>query len=81
MTRWEYLTFGIEYDRRQHKTWVVEQPDGEPLVGLNAILDAYGSSGWELVSLEAERHQVYVGFGKYSLEPASYRATFKRPAG
>ncbi len=81
MAGWEYLTFSIGYDKKKHKTWALEQRDGETIVGLDAILQAYGSEGWELVSLEADRFEVFPGFGKYYMEPAAYRATFKRAVG
>jgi hypothetical protein len=78
MTRWEYRTFKIEYDKKQHKNWVVERAEKPPLVGLQAILEAHGSRDWELVSLEAENYEISVGFGKYFMDPTGYRATFKR---
>jgi hypothetical protein len=78
MTEWEYRTFKIEYDKKQHKNWVVERAEKPPLVGLQAILEAHGSRDWELVSLDAERYEISVGFGKYFMDPTVYRATFKR---
>ena len=79
MGKWEHLTVSISYDRKKHKNWVVEYAEKPPLVGLQAILKAYGSRGWELVSLNPERLQVFAGFGKWTVEPRVYRATFKRP--
>ena len=78
MTEWEYRTFKIEYDKKQHKNWVVERAEKPPLVGLQAILEAHGSRDWELVSLDAEHYEISVGFGKYFMDPTVYRATFKR---
>jgi hypothetical protein len=78
MTEWEYRTFKIEYDKKQHKNWVVERAEKPPLVGLQAILEAHGSRDWELVSLEAENYEISVGFGKCFMDPTGYRATFKR---
>jgi hypothetical protein len=80
MGQWEYRTIRIRYDRKEHKNWVVERTGKPPLVGLQAVLDAYGSRGWDLVSLGPERFQAYAGFAKWIIEPAAYRATFKRPA-
>ena len=79
MGKWEYLTLRIRYDRKKHKNWVLEYADKPPLVGLQAILEAHGSRGWELVSLNPERFQAFAGFGKWYIEPRAYRATFKRP--
>jgi hypothetical protein len=78
MTEWEYRTFKIRYDKKQHKNWVVEGAEKTPLVGLQAILETHGSQGWELVSLEVEHYEVSLGFGKYFMDPTGYRATFKR---
>ena len=78
MGKWEYLTFSISYDKK-HKNWVVQYADKPPLVGLQAILEAYGSHGWELVNLGPEHLQASPGFGKWYVEPEVYRATFKRP--
>ena len=77
--KWEYLTFTINYHKKL-KNWVVEYTNKPPLVGLPAILEVYGSEGWELVSLLPERSEAYPGFGQWTIEPATYRATFKRPA-
>jgi hypothetical protein len=79
MKGWEYLTIPISYDDKKHKDWLVKFTEQPPLVGLTAILETYGSHGWELVSLEPERMEAFPGFGKWTIEPASYRATFKRP--
>ncbi len=51
MAKWEYRTIIIGYDKKKHKNWVLERAGEAPLVGLQAVLDAYGSAGWELVSL------------------------------
>ena len=78
MGKWKYLTLYINYDKKKHKDWVVEYAERPPLVGLQAILEAYGSDGWELVSLNPVQFQAFAGFGKWHVEPAAYRATFKR---
>jgi len=80
MEKWEYSTISIGYDKKKHKNWVVEHAEKAPLVGLPAILKAYGSRGWELVNLSPEHFQAFPGFGKWYVEPAVYRATFKRRA-
>jgi hypothetical protein len=76
---WEYRTISITYDRRKQKDWVAEHPERLPLVGFQAILEAYGSRGWELMSLNLERLRAVAGFGEWHIEPRSYRATFRRP--
>ena len=78
MGKWEHRTISIHYDKKTHKNWVVKYAERPPLVGLQAILEAYGSDGWELVSLNPEHLQAFPGFGKYYIEPGVYRATFKR---
>ena len=80
MGKWEYRTISINYDRKRHKNWVVEYAEKPPLIGLQAILQAYGADGWELVSLHPDHLQAIAGFGKWHIEPGIYRATFKRPA-
>ena len=77
--RWEYQTVTISYDKKKHKNWVVEQGGKSPLVGLPMILEANGSEGWELVNLMPESFLASPGFGTWNVEPATYRATFKRP--
>ena len=79
MTRWEYSTFTIHYQKKL-KNWAVEYTNKPPLVGLQAILEVHGSEGWELVSLLPERSLAYPGFGQWHIEPEAFRATFKRPA-
>jgi Domain of unknown function (DUF4177) len=79
MVQWEYSTFTIRYQKKL-KNWAAEHTNKPPLVGLQAILEAYGSEGWELVSLLPERSQAYPGLGTYHIEPEAFRATFKRPA-
>jgi hypothetical protein len=79
MARWEYRTMSITYDRRKQKDWVAEHPERPPLVGFKAILEAYGSRGWELVSLNPDRLQAVAGLGAWHIEPRAYRATFRRP--
>ena len=80
MNRWAYQTFEIHYDPKKHKDWVLRFADRSPLVGLKAILGAYGADGWELVGLEPDGYRVLPAFGRWDLEPRIYRATFKRPA-
>lgn len=77
MTKWEYLTLRVEYDKKQ-KDWAIHRTEQPPLVGLQAILNACGSQGWELVSLQAESLETYAAFAKWCSEPEAYRATFKR---
>ena len=80
MGKWEHLAVGIRYDHKKHKNWVIKPAGEPPLVGLQAILETYGSRGWELVGLNLERFQAVPGFGTWHIEPRVYRATFKRPA-
>jgi len=35
---------------------------------------------WELVRMDAERPEIFSGFGKWLMEPIVYRTTFKRAA-
>jgi hypothetical protein len=79
MVKWQYLTFEIHYDRKKHKNWVLQLAERPPLVGVKAILEAYGTDGWELVSLEPDGYRAIPGFGQWDIEPRIYRATFKRP--
>jgi hypothetical protein len=81
MKEWEYQTIQIAYDKKEHKNWVLKQEGYKPpLIGLQAILGAFGVQGWELVSMGPEHFEAYPGFGKWYAEPAIYRATFKRQA-
>jgi hypothetical protein len=80
MTKWEYLSFTIRYDRKL-KNWTILRADQTPIVGLQAILNVYGAEGWELVHLLPEQSEAYPGFGKWTIDAEAYRATFKRPAG
>ena len=59
--------------------WVIRYKSKPPLVGLQAILEAHGEVGWELVSLDLERSEAVAGIGKWAIEPITYRVTFKRP--
>jgi hypothetical protein len=78
MNEWEYRTIQVPYDKKEHKNWVLKQKEKPPIVGLQAILEAFGVQGWELVSMEPEQFGVYPEFGKWYAQPAVYRATFKR---
>jgi hypothetical protein len=78
MSGWEYRTTRVRYDHKQHKDWVLTYTDGPSLVGLPAILEAFGSRSWELVSLQPDGFEAYPEFGKWSLEPVAYRIIFKR---
>ena len=79
MSKWQHLTIIINYEKKKHKDYVLEFTGKAPLVGLATILEAYGSDGWELVSLNPDHLEAYPGFGKWQIDPAAYRATFKRP--
>ena len=78
MIKWAYRTIHIPYDK-EHKNWALTYADRAPLLGLQAILDTYGEAGWELLGLHPEHYRAYPGFGEWHLEPAAYRATFRRP--
>ena len=80
MGKWEHRTVGIRYRRKKHKNWVVEYAEEPPLVGLQAILEAYESDGWELISLVPEQYEAFPAFAKWHVDPVVYRAAFKRPA-
>lgn len=80
MQRWDHLTISIHFDNKTHKDWVVQLKERPPLVGLQAIIQAYGEQGWELVGLFPDGFQAFPGFGRWDIEPRIYRATFKRPA-
>ena len=79
MTKWEYRTFSIRYNKKKHKDWVVKTAKGSLLIGLQAILTAHGVDGWELVGLNPDFYETFAGFAKWHVEPVIYRATFKRP--
>lgn len=79
-TMWEYQTLVIRYDGKEYEDWVLEHTDKPPVIGMSEILKAYGSQGWELVSLEPERFYATPGFGTWDMRVTVYRATFKRLA-
>ena len=80
MNKWEHPTFTASYDKKR-KDWVIEYDDHPALVGLQAILEAYGAEGWELVNMAPDHSQAYPGWGAWHIEPDTYRATFKRLVG
>jgi len=53
-----------DHFQKKLKNWAVEYTNKPPLVGLQAILEAYGSEGWELVSLLPERSRHMLGLGR-----------------
>ena len=75
---WEYVSVVISYDKKR-KNWFVGGREGEGPGGIQPILNSYGSEGWELVNLAPDQSMAYPAFGKWSIEPESFRATFKRP--
>ncbi|MGD2147625.1 MAG: hypothetical protein PVH41_13100 [Anaerolineae bacterium] len=77
--RWEYCTVCITREGRKQKDWVARGQDGAGLVGFSTILEAYGTRGWELMSLNLERSSAAAGLGEWRIEPRAYRATFGRP--
>ena len=77
MSKWVYRTVSVIYDKKR-KNWVTESAEMDTVLGLQAILDEYGSLGWELVDLSIDRLRTYVQLGGYAVEPEAYRATFKR---
>lgn len=76
--KWAYRTMTIPYHKK-HRDWVLERGELPPLVGLAAVLEAYGQEGWELVQLQPEHVLASPGFGTWHVEPKAYRAIFKRP--
>jgi len=77
MVVWDYRTVRIVYDAKRKKDWVL-QTGQQALTGMQAILDAYGQDGWELVALAPEAFEISAGLGKWYQDPVAYRATFKR---
>lgn len=75
MDNWEHLALSVQ---RQYagtmdeptSDWVLKLEDGTQLIGLEAILDRYGSKGWELVSTLA------VGWNKTDVQELT--VIFKR---
>jgi len=77
MQRWEYKAMRVEYDYSDTKGWVETGKD-EKIVGWDAILNAQGQEGWELVGfspqltkLKGEDHTHHV--------VDVFRLVFKRP--
>ncbi len=82
MKKWEYLTsyfFWHEWrdGGRKRKDWVIEQEDGTHLVGMDNILNHFGSQGWELVNLVQETARGKITHWA-SAEVKGFRAIFKR---
>jgi hypothetical protein len=78
VTKWAYLTVHIKYEGKKHKNWILECAERPPLIGMQEILEKHGADGWELVSLTPEDQEAYPAFGKWGIQPTTYRATFKR---
>ena len=79
MPKWEHCTLVAQYSKR-YQDYVVERGDQMPLVGLPALLEAYGDAGWELVSLAPDDVQVGPAMFGWKVNWGAYRATFKRQA-
>lgn len=76
MDNWQHRTV---YISQVGGEWQVDYGGGDVLVGLDRILDEYGSKGWELVALFPQSWRTEAGhFGPY--EVSAYRAVFKRRA-
>jgi len=65
MARWKYCTFAIHYEKKL-KNWAVEYANKPPLVGLQAILEAYGSGNWSTCSQNDPRPILDLGRGTSS---------------
>ena len=80
MTAWEHRTVVVGRGRNADSApgdWQVDFGDGEVLVGLQTVLDYYGSRGWELVTLLPQTWAATSGqFGPWDI--TQYRAVFKR---
>jgi hypothetical protein len=84
MDKWEYLApyFYLADDLKdskgkKYKDWVCNLGDGKRIEGMYQILDYYGSSGWELVSLVTEWSRG-TGTQDGGAHTEAYRAIFKR---
>lgn len=76
MVKYKYRTIAIEYRKKRVNNWVAA---GEPdLVGMQVILDRFGSDGWELVNLYPEQMEAGPGFGRWYIDTTVYRATFRQ---
>ena len=77
MDAWEHRTV---YISRAGGEWQVDYGGGDVVKGLDAILDEYGSKGWELVAFFPQAWRTEAGqFGPYEVN--AYRAVFKRRSG
>ena len=76
MTKWEYLCPWIEIQQidRKHHDWTLRFSDGTQLIGLDEILNDFGSQGWELVSVLPTKLEG----NHYHYEPKAFHVMFKR---
>lgn len=49
---WEYLNLDLLLHEGSDQYYLLRGEGKEPLIGVDNILDAYGGTGWELVSLQ-----------------------------
>jgi hypothetical protein len=73
MSRWDYSVIAIAWERRL-RDYAARAADGSRLEGLDAIVNAHGADGWELVALLPDDHP------RHSAHAAAWhwRAIYKR---
>jgi hypothetical protein len=76
VTIWEHRTVTVSFEGGD---WRVSFGDGDALTGLQAVLDYYGSRGWELVTVQPQAWIAGHGqFGPWDVN--RLLAVFKRVA-
>jgi plastocyanin len=77
-TAWDYRTIFVVWDETA-QDWRADWNDGPSTVGLEAVLDAEGAVGWDLVEVTHERFDDVIAGGTASQEARRLRLIFKRP--
>jgi plastocyanin len=75
---WDYRTLFVVWDADAFD-WRADWNDGPSTLGLETILDAEGSAGWELDSIVTEQSDVVVGSEATSHEARRLRLIFRKP--
>ena len=78
MQRWEYRTVRVEYDYSADVGGWVESGGDRQVVGWDAILNAYGVDGWELVGFSPQLSTVRRETNPQHVSD-QFRLVFKRP--